>query len=446
MTNDMTSGNIPKQLVKFAIPMVLGNMFQLTYNAVDSIIVGHFVGTSSLAAVGAANPIMNIVIFFIVGICMGTSVLMSEYFGEGNIKKLKREISTSMIVGLGFTIIMSIICFFLSKNILLITQTPIEIVPEANLYLRTIFCGLIFTFLYNIYSATLRSMGDSKTPILFLIFSSILNAILAVIFVVVLKLGVLGTAIATVISQAVSSILCIIYVYKKIPILRFSKSEITVDTSLLKNTINYSWVTALQQTCLYIGKLLVQGSVNPLGVNSIAAFNAVTRIDDFALNPEQSISSAMTTFIAQNRGGEKFDRIKKAFHYGMLIEVIYWLILIAPVYLGARSVMQLFVPDSGAQVIHLGVIYLESMAFFYILPGLTNGLQGYFRGMGDLKITLISTFVQILSRVILSYILAPRYGIAGIAFSCLFGWIVMLSYEVPAYLKYRKKLLFLITA
>ena len=439
MTKDMTSGNIPKQLVTFALPMILGNMFQLAYNAVDAILVGRFVGTNSLAAVGAANPVMNIVIFFIVGICMGTSILMSEYFGEGNIKKLKREISTSMIVGIIFTIIMSIIGFFLAKPILLLIQTPIEIIPESSLYLKTIFCGLIFTFLYNMYSATLRSIGDSKTPILFLIFSSILNAILAFLFVVGLNLGVLGAAIATVVSEAVSSILCIIYVYKKVVILRFSKSEITIDTSLLKNTISYSSVTALQQICLYIGKLLVQGSVNPLGVNSIATFNAVTRIDDFAFTPQQSISSAMTIFIAQNRGGHKNERIKNGFRYGMILECIYWAIIVLPVYLGSRSIMQLFVPDSGAQIIHLGVIYLESMTIFYILPGLTNGLQGYFRGMGDLKITLISTFVQIITRVIFSYILAPRFGIAGIAFSCLAGWIVMLAYEVPSYFINRKQ-------
>lgn len=440
MTKDMTSGSIPKHLISFAVPMVLGNLFQLTYNAVDSIIVGRFVGTNALAAVGSANPIMNIVIFFIVGICMGTSVLMSEYFGAGDIKKLKREISTSMIVGMSFTIIMSVGCIFLSKYILLITQTPLEIIPDANLYLTTIFGGLIFTFIYNIYSATLRSMGDSKTPIIFLIFSSILHIFLDIIFVVSFKLGVRGVATSTVISEATSCILCILYVYKKMPLLRFSRSEIVVDKSLLKNTINYSWVTALQQTCLYVGKLLVQGSVNTLGVNSIATFNAVTRIDDFVLTPEQSISNGMTTFTAQNRGGDKYERIKKGFCYGMIIEAIYWLIVIGPVYFGSSHIMKLFVPDSGAQVIHLGVIYLESMAFFYILPGMTNGLQGYFRGMGDLKITLGSTFTQIVVRVICSYIFAPHFGIAGVAFACFVGWIAMLLYEIPQYVKQKKEL------
>lgn len=440
MTRDMTNGSIPKHLITFAVPMVLGNMFQLTYNAADAIIVGHYVGTSSLAAVGAANPVMNIIIFFIVGICMGTSVLMSEYFGANDIVKLKREVSTSMVVGIVFTLIMSVLCFFLAKPILIITQTPSEIIPEADLYLKVIFSGLIFTFLYNIYSSTLRSMGDSKTPILFLMISSILNIFLAILFVVVFKMGVMGAGIATVISQFVSCTLCITYVYIKVPILRFKKSEIVLDKSLLKDTINYSWVTALQQTCLYVGKLLIQGSVNRLGVNSIATFNAVTRIDDFVITPEQSISNAMTTFIAQNRGAKKRERIRKGFYAGMIIEVVYWLLVVFPIYLGSGSLMKLFVPNSGEEIIHLGIIYLESMAIFYILPALTNGLQGYFRGMGDLKITLASTFIQISVRAIFSYILAPIYGIAGISFSCLIGWIAMLLYEVPAYFRHSKKL------
>lgn len=439
MTKDMTTGNIPKHLITFAIPMVLGNLFQLTYNAVDSIIVGRYVGTNSLAAVGAANPIMNIVIFIIVGICMGTSVLMSEYYGAQEIDKLKREISTSMIVGIIFTIFMSIVCFFLSMSILKLTKTPNEIINEADGYLKIIFSGLIFTFIYNIYSSTLRSMGDSVTPIVFLIFSSILNIFLDITLVLKFNLGVNGAAIATVISQGCSSVLCVIYALKKIPLLRFKRSEIVVDKALLKDTINYSWVTALQQTCLYVGKLLVQGSVNRLGVNSIATFNAVTRIDDFVLTPEQSISHAMTTFIAQNRGANRRERIKKGFVAGMLIEATYWLIVIAPVFLGANNLMLLFVPESGSEVIRLGVLYLEAMAVFYILPGMTNGLQGYFRGMGDLKITLCSTFLQITGRVIFSYILAPKLGIAGIAFSCLLGWIIMLSYEIPVFYRYNKK-------
>lgn len=438
LITDMTKGNINKHLIKFAIPLILGNLFQLSYNAIDSIIVGRFVGTNALAAVGTANPIMNIAMFFIIGICMGASILMSEYFGQGNIKKFKREVSTTFISGFIFTVIIIIICIIMTKPILQLIRTPKEILSDATNYLRIIFCGLIFTFLYNVYAATLRSIGDSKTPLIFLIISSIINVVMDIIFVVHFKMGVNGAALATVIAEMLSSVLCITYAYIKVPMLRFSRKEIIIDKTLLKITINYSWVTAMQQTCLYVGKVLVQGAVNPLGVQAIAAFNAVNRVDDFAFTPEQSISNGMTTFLAQNRGAKKHDRIKKGFWSGMKIETLYWVIISMIVYFGAQSIMNLFVPEKSSTVVELGVIYLQMMAFFYLLPSWTNGIQGYFRGMGDLKITLRSTFIQIVGRVAFTYLLAPKFGIVGIALSCLAGWIIMLAYEVPLCIKHRK--------
>ncbi|MDT8717395.1 MATE family efflux transporter [Clostridium sp. 19966] len=441
MTTDMTKGKISRHLIKFAIPLVLGNLFQLTYNAADSIIVGKYVGTNALAAVGTANPIMNIIMFLIIGICMGASVLMSEYFGAGNIKKLKREVSTTMVAGFIFTVFIIITCVILTKPILKLIRTPEEIIPDASNYLRIIFFGLIFTFLYNVYAAALRSIGDSKTPLKFLIISSILNVVMDFIFVVGLKLGVEGSAIATVTAEMFSSLFCIVYVHFKVPLLKFSVKEMIIDRSLLRNTINYSWVTAMQQTCLYVGKVFVQGAVNPLGVEAIATFNAVNRVDDFAFAPEQSISAAMTTFLAQNRGAKKKERIKPGLWSGMLIETIYWLLLAGIVYFGAKGLMQLFVPEKNSKVVELGVMYLHMMAFFYLLPSWTNGIQGYFRGMGDLKITLISTFMQMVGRVAFSYILAPKMGVAGIAISCLGGWIVMLAFEVPFFIRHRKSML-----
>lgn len=435
----MTTGSIHKHLIGFAVPLVLGNLFQLTYNAADSIIVGRFVGTDALAAVGTANPIMNIVMFFMIGICMGASVLMSEYFGAKNIKKFKREVSTTLIAGFIFTVIITIICILLTKPILYIIKTPIEIISEAAMYLRIIFCGLIFTFFYNVYAATLRSIGDTKTPLKFLVIASVLNIVMDIIFVVYLKMDIAGAAIATVIAQMISSLFCITYVYRKVPLLRFSREEMIVDKDLLKITLNYSWVTAMQQTCLHIGKVLVQGAVNPLGVETIATFNAVNRVDDFAFTPEQSISHGMTTFIAQNRGAKNKERINKGFWIGMKIETLYWCMIVGIVYFGAPYIMQMFVPDKTSKVVVFGVIYLQLMAFFYLLPSWTNGLQGYFRGMGDLKVTLRSTFVQMVGRVTFAYLLAPRMGIVGIALSCLAGWLLMLAYEVPIYIKHRKK-------
>lgn len=434
----MTSGNISKHLIKFAVPLVLGNLFQLTYNAADSIIVGKFVGTKALAAVGTANPIMNIVIFLIAGICMGASVLMSEYFGANDIKKFKREVSTTMIAGFVFTIIIIVIGVIFTEPILRLIQTPEEIMGDAAAYLRIIFVGLIFTFLYNVYASTLRSIGDSKSPLIFLMISAILNVVMDIIFVVYFNMGVPGTAIATVTAEMLSSVFCIIYVYKKVPILHFSKDEIILDKTLLKSTINYSSVTAMQQTCLYVGKVLVQAAVNPLGVDAIATFNAVNRVDDFAFTPQQSISNGMTVFLAQNRGAKKYERIKKGLWTGLKLESLYWCIIVGIVYFGANILMNLFVPNEGSKVIELGVMYLKLMAFFYLLPAWTNGIQGYFRGMGELKVTLISTFLQMIGRVAFAYLLAPKLGIVGIALSCLAGWIIMLAYEVPVLINHRK--------
>ncbi|MDD3224228.1 MAG: MATE family efflux transporter [Clostridium sp.] len=437
MITDMTKGNIPKHLISFAMPLILGNFFQLTYNAADSIIVGRFVGTKALAAVGTANPIMNIVMFFLIGICMGASVLMSEFFGEKDMKKFKREVSTTMIAGFIFTVILIVFCIIMTVPFLKLIRTPKSILPDASIYLRIIFLGMIFTFLYNVYASTLRSIGDSKIPLIFLIISSVLNVAMDIIFVVLLKMGVPGSALATVTAEFFSSILCISYAYIKVPILRFSKSELILDRKLLKDTINYSWVTAMQQTCLYVGKVLVQGAVNPLGIESIATFNAVNRVDDFAFTPQQSISSGMTTFLAQNRGAKKHNRIKGGFWSGLKIETAYWLFLLVAVYFGSPHIMHLFVSDNS-KVVNLGVTYLKMMAFFYLMPSYTNGIQGYFRGMGDLKVTLRSTFVQIVGRVVFSYLLAPKLGIVGIALSCFGGWVVMLSYEVPLCIKHRK--------
>lgn len=435
MATDMTKGNISKHLVKFAIPLVLANIFQLTYNAADSIIVGRFVGKDALAAVGTASPIMNIVIFFINGICLGASVLMSEYFGAGNIKKLRREVSTTLAAGFIFTVTMIIVCVTFTKPILSLIRTPSEIMGQTSLYLRIIFVSLIFTFLYNIYASALRSIGDSKNPLIFLAVSAVLNVIMDIIFVVFLKMGVAGSAMATATAEMMSAVFCIVYVYRRIPILQFSLKEIKLDKSLLKITINYSWVTAMQQTCLYVGKFLIQGVVNTLGIDTIAAFNAVNKVDDFAFAPQQNISNAMTTFIAQNRGAKKNERIKKGFSEGMKIEMVYWVMLAIVVYFGAPHIVRLFVRGSELKVITLGINYLCLMAIFYVMPGWTNGIQGYFRGVGNMKITLRSTFMQMLGRVSLAYILAPRIGMVGIALSCFGGWVVMLAYEVPFFVK-----------
>lgn len=436
---DMTTGNISGHLVRYTIPLILGNLFQLTYNAVDSIIVGKFAGKDALAAVGAANPVMNIAIFFVIGICLGASVLMSEFFGAGDREKLTREVATTLVFGFFFIICVSVIGIISSKAILRLMNVPDVILDDATKYLQIIFFGLIFTFFYNAFAAALKSIGDSKTPIIFLAIASVLNGTLDMIFVAGFHWDVVGAGMATVIAEAVSAILCVIFIYRRVPILRIKFKQLRIDKILLKKTINYGWATALQQCCLQFGKLLIQGVINPLGVDAIATFNAVNRVDDFAFIPEQSIAQSVTTFVAQNRGAKKKDRIMKGFHGGIKIEMIYWVFICAVTYFGSVPIMKLFAIDGESGIITMGSNYLKLMAIFYLLPAFTNVIQGFFRGMGNMKITLISTFVQMVFRVLAVFILAPRFGIPGVAYACLVGWIAMLIAEVPYYLRYKKQ-------
>jgi putative MATE family efflux protein len=437
---DMTSGAITPQIIHFTVPLIIGNLCLLTYNAADSIIVGRFIGANALAAVGAASPIMNIVLFLIVGICLGMSVLMGNFFGSGDIVKLKREISTALIAGGVFTLVIVVLGLIFSHAILYLMHTPAEIIDDATLFLRIIFVGMFFTFIYNIYASTLRSMGNSNASLYFLAASAVLNVIMDIFFVPVLKLGIAGAACATVIAEALSALFCIIYVRKKIPMLKYTRHEFVFDRSLLRETINYSSVAGMQQITLHIGKLLVQGAVNPLGIFAIAAFNAVSRIDDFVMIVQQNIAHGTTGFLAQNNGGGSgAKRIRKGFFTGLKMEVIYSLIMGIIIYVFARPFVTLFIGNEGTRVVDSGVQYLKIMSFLYLLPGITNILQGYFRGLGKLKITLNSTFTQIVGRVIAAYLMAPYFGLKGIALACLVGWICMLAYELPRFTKMWKK-------
>jgi len=307
-------------------------------------------------------------------------------------------------------------------------------------YLRIIFLGAPFTYFYNALAMALRSVGDSKTPLKFLMFSSLLNGGLDLIFIGGLGFGIVCSATTTVIAEAVSALLSILYIYKKIPLLRLGAGEFKMDGALLKTTLRYGTVTALQQSCQPVGKLLIQGTVNTLGVNMIAAFNAVGRVDDFAFTPEQSISHGITTFVAQNRGAGKHERVRSGFRKGLQLEFCYWILICVLITLLKKPIMSFFVTGEGAQqIILLGSQYLGAMAWFYLFPAFTNGIQGFFRGMGKMRITLIGTVIQTGLRVIFTWLLAPRLGIYGIAFACAIGWSFMLLFEVPYYFYYKKR-------
>lgn len=434
----MTEGNITTHLLAYAIPLILGNIFQLTYNAVDSIIIGKFAGENALAAVGAANPVMTIVILGVSGICIGASVLMSNFYGAGKMEDMRKEIATTIIFGMLFSMAMLLLGILSSKYILMAMNVPGKILNMAEIYLQIIFIGFPFTFLYNALSASLRSAGDSRTPVIFLALSSVLNGCLDMVFVSGFHWGVSGAGAATVIAEGVSVLLCVWYTCRHVPEIIPRKSERRMDRELLKKTLQHGSVTALQQSCQPIGKVLIQSVINAQGISMIAAYNAVNRVDDFACIPTQSISHGMMTCVAQNRGAHKDQRVWKTFRTGICLELGYWVCIGITTLLFKENIMKLFAAEKESQMVAAGTEYLTIMAFLYMLPGMTNALQGFFRGMERMTVTLIGTVIQISIRVIVVFILVPIMGISGAAYACGAGWGIMLLYEVPYYLYCRK--------
>lgn len=453
MTKDMTTGKVSSLLIGFTIPLVLGNLLQLTYNAVDSIIVGRFVSSNALAAVGTANPIMNVAILFISGMCMGAGILMSHEYGEKNYEKLQRQVSTTFLGGIAFTVTATVFIILLVPAILHLINVPELIFGDSCAYLQIIMTALTFTFLYNFYANTMRALGDSKTPLLFLGISAALNIFGDLFFVIVLHMGVVGCAAATAISECLSAMLCAYYIYRKIPILALGRKWLVFDAGIFKITVDYSITSALQQAVLQIGKVMIQAIVNEmagiLGVSIIAAFNAVNRVDDFAFTPEQNIGHAMTTLLAQNHGAGKKERMQEGFKEGMKIEAVYAVMIWAVCFFAAGPIISLFVSSAdanAAQVIGFGTRYLHFISFIYILPAVTNGIQGWFRGIGDLKVTLASTIMNIVGRVLTAWLLVSVFHLTEaleidvFVYANMAGWLLMMVFEVPLLVKSTKEL------
>ena len=430
----MTEGSIARHLLAYALPLILGNFFQLTYNAVDSILIGKFAGEGALAAVSAANPVMTIVILGVSGVSIGASVLMSRFYGAGDEDALRREVATTILFGAAASLLVFAVGLALSPYLLALMSVPPEILSQANTYLRIIFVGFLFTFQYNILAAALRSVGDSRTPVIFLAAASVLNGLLDVLFVALLRWGVAGAGLATVIAEGVSVLLCAVYMRRHVPLLRLELREMRVDRALLSQTVASGSITALQQACQPVGKLLIQRAINAQGISMIAAFNAVSRVDDFACIPEQSISSGMMTCVAQNRGAGQRERVRRTLRTGMTLELFYGVLICAATLLCRTPVMRLFAAQDSERMVQMGVDYLTWMAFFYLLPGMTNGIQGYFRGMGEMKTTLVATAIQISVRTLVVYLLVPAVGLTAAAWACAIGWCCMLVY---AFVRYR---------
>ena len=365
---DMTKGAPLGHLFFYAVPLLLGNWLQLAYNAVDSIIAGRFIGQDALAAEGIAGPVMNLVILAVSGLCIGAGVLMSEAFGAKNEERLKETLATTLLFGAALCCAVALLGVAAAPLILHSLAVPDEILHSTGVYLSITFLGAPFTFFYNALAAGLKSVGDSKTPLKFLAFSAVLNAVLDIVLIGGLGFGIVCSAVTTVVAEAASAIMAAWYMMRHVPQLCPAHSQWRIRPVLLGRILQYGAVTALQQAVQPVCKVLIQGQVNALGVQAIAAFNAVTRVDDFAFTPQQSIATAITTYIAQNRGANQKERIRPGFRVGIRLELCYWLLVGSLTWLLRAPVVSLFV--AGQPIPRLYGAVLRPACADQWLPGL----------------------------------------------------------------------------
>ena len=441
MITDMTKGSPTKTLIAFTFPMLIGNLFQQLYNIVDSVVVGNFVGKNALAAVGSSFMLMNFFSFVIIGLCMGASVVYSYYFGEKNYSNLRKTIYISFLsIGI-FTVVLSIVLVFNTKGMLKLINTPEDIFADSQVYLQVIFGGLIFVYLYNASSALLRSIGDSKTPLYFLILAAIINIILDLVFVIVSNMGVFGVALATIIAQAVSSILCSIYAFVKVPFIRLNREDLVFDKEIAKKVGKFSFLTSIQQSIMTFGMVCVQGIVNTFGADTIAAFTAAGKVDSIAYLPVQDFGNAFSTYVAQNKGAGKNDRIHQGLKSAVKTIIIFCLIMSILIYINSSNLMRIFVNANETNVIKLGVEYLSIISIFYMLIGFLFMFYGFFRGIGALNVSLILTIISLGTRVMIAYVLSgiPQIAQRGIWWSVPIGWVLADSIGFIIYKRMKKK-------
>lgn len=420
----LTEGAIFKNLILFALPMMIGNFLQQIYNIADTIIVGRFVSSAALAAVGSAYTLMTFLTSIIIGLCMGSGALFSKSFGAGEIDEMKQDIRISFIFIGAVTIIIYVLIFSGTDIILKLLAIPDEIYDIMRSYVRIIFIGIGFTFLYNFFAYLLRSIGNSFIPLVFLAISSVVNILLDLYFVIVLKWGVSGTAIATVVSQFFAGAgIALHVVYRNGEILKTKqKTEWSRIGIIIKNDI----FTALQQSVMNLGILMIQGLVNSFGTTIMAAFTVAVKIDTLAYMPAQEFGNAYSLFISQNYGAKKKERIYKGTKIAVAVSAVFCVVISVFVWVFANQFMEIFVDSTETNIILEGVRYLRIESSFYFGIGVLFLFYGYYRGVQWAEMSLILTVISLGTRVLLSYLLAPNtpLGIYAIWWSIPIGWIL----------------------
>lgn len=435
---DLTQGSIPRGLLGFALPLILGNLLQQLYNLADTWVVGRFIGEGALAAVGSSYTLMTFLTSILLGLCMGSSVYFSIQYGRQDPDRLRNGIFQSFLLIGGLTLLLNLTVYLALDGILVLLQIPLDILGLTKEYLQWIFAGMAATFLYNFFANLLRSVGDSATPLVFLGISVVLNIGLDILFVVPLGMGVRGAAMATVIAQFVAGLGLFLYTWFAFPALRVQKRHRYWDRAALKNLLNLSLFTCLQQSVMNFGILMVQGLVNSFGTAVMAAFAVAVKIDTIAYMPVQDFGNAFSTFVAQNTGAQKTERIRRGIRSAVGVSIGFCLVSSLLVCLFAAPLMGLFVEPGETEIIAVGVEYLRIEGMCYCGIGILFLLYGLFRGLGRPGVSVVLTVISLGTRVALAYLLAPipAVGLKGIWWAVPIGWVLA---DLAGLVLYRRK-------
>lgn len=443
MNQDLTRGPVMRSMLLFAIPMILGNLLQQCYNVADTLIVGRFAGTDALAAVGSSYSLMTFLTSILLGLCMGSGALFSMRFGRRDEAGLRESMVSSFVLIAGVAVILNLVSFACLDWIQVFLQVPDQVWGLMRAYLVVIFAGIPAIFLYNYFASFLRAVGNSVAPLAFLAVSACLNIALDLWFVLGLGRGVAGAAEATVIAQYVSGVGITLYALARCPQFRGLRPYLRVRGSCLREVASYSFLTCIQQSVMNLGILMVQGLVNSFGPTIMAAFAAAVKIDSFAYLPVQDFGNAFSTFIAQNYGAKKADRIRAGLKGAVVTSMGFGVVLSALVWVFAEPLMGLFVEAGEVAVIQAGVLYLHIEGAFYCGIGCLFLLYGLYRALGRPGMSVVLTVISLGTRVALAYLLSaiPAIGVSGIWSAVPIGWFLADAAGVGYYLLRKNRLL-----
>lgn len=436
---NMTEGDITKNLIIFSIPMLIGNVFQQIYNLVDSVVVGQYVGANALGAIGATGS----VVFFFVALCNGIGtgggIVVAQYFGARDRKRVMNALTNVAYLMMAMAIVVCAISYIITPWLLETLNTPDEIISDSIQYMRMMCIGFPLVAVYNYASSMLRALGDSKGPLYFLIVSCIINVILDIIFVKNLGLSVFGAALATVISQLLAGLCCVIYAVRVNEYFKLGKADFALEKHTIKETVRLGIPMSLQFSLIAISCMGLQAVVNSFGPIAVAAFTATSRIEQLVHQPYTSLGQALATFSGQNYGAKKLDRIKEGFKKSTYIMLIMTVFLLVLMQFGGRAIVSLFVPDSA--VIEMGAVGLRITSLFYVVLGMIYVTRGTQNGIGDALFAFINGIVEVIARIIVPVYLVslPIFGVWGIWWSAGIVWFISAVFCVWRYISYRKK-------